>query len=130
MSPRAAMAPLLLALLGAGTAWADAVDELLASYGGGPFDPAAGAAFWQQKHLAADPAGRSCSTCHTADPRQPGRHAVTGKAITPMAPSVTPARLSDRREIEKWLLRNCKWTLGRECTDREKGDVLAFLRAQ
>ncbi len=130
MKTQAAAAILLSALLAAGTARADAVTELLAAYGGGPFDAAVGAAFWQQKHGSADPAGRSCATCHTADPRQPGRHAVTGKTIDALAPSVNRQRLTDRRDIEKWLMRNCKWTLGRECTLQEKGNVLTFLRAQ
>jgi mono/diheme cytochrome c family protein len=85
MSTHPAAAILLSALFAAGTARADAVAELLAAYGGGPFDSAAGADFWQQKHQGADAAGRSCATCHTADPRQPGRHAVTGKAIDPLA---------------------------------------------
>ena len=130
MSTHPAAAIFLSALFAAGTARADAVAELLAAYGGGPFDAASGAAFWQQRHKGADAAGRSCATCHTADPRQPGRHAATGKAIDPLAPSVRPRRLTDRPEIEKWLMRNCKWTLGRECTAQEKGDILTFLRAQ
>ena len=130
MRTQRAAALLLSALFVADTARADAAAELIATYGGGPFDSAAGAAFWQQKHQGTDPAGRSCATCHTADPRQPGRHAVTGKPIDPLAPSVNPRRLADRRQVEKWLTRNCKWTLGRECTDREKGNVLVFLQAQ
>ena len=47
-----------------------------------------------------------------------------------MAPSVNPKRLTDRSKIEKWFKRNCKWTLGRECTPQEKGDILTFLLAQ
>lgn len=70
---------------------------------------------------------RSCVTCHTADPRQPGKHARTGKLIKPMAPSVNPDRLTDQAKIEKWFKRNCKWTLGRACTEQEKGDVLEYL---
>jgi hypothetical protein len=46
-----------------------------------------------------------------------------------MAPSVNPERLTDQRKITKWFKRNCKWTLGRECTHREQGDVLAYLRS-
>lgn len=130
MSTHPAAAILLSALFAVGTARADAVAELLAAYGGGPFDAAAGAAFWKQSHKGAAAAGRSCVTCHTGDPRQPGRHAATGKAIDPLAPSVNPRRLTDRPEIEKWLMRNCKWTLGRECSAQEKGDILTFLRAQ
>jgi mono/diheme cytochrome c family protein len=127
MSTHPAAAIFLSALFAAGTARADAVAELLAAYGGGPFDAAAGAAFWQQRHKGADAAGRSCATCHTADPRQPGRHAATGKAIDPLAPSVSPRR--NRPEIEVAHAQR-KWTLGRECTAQEKGDILTFLRAQ
>ena len=45
-----------------------------------------------------------------------------------MAPSVNAARLSSRKQIEKWFKRNCKWTLGRECSAQEKGDLLAYLK--
>jgi hypothetical protein len=57
-----------------------------------------------------------------------GKHAKTGKAIEPMAPSVNPKRLSDEKQIRKWFSRNCKWTLGRECTAQEQGDVLLYLQ--
>ncbi|MCW8963030.1 MAG: DUF1924 domain-containing protein [Gammaproteobacteria bacterium] len=72
---------------------------------------------------------RSCSTCHTADPRQPGKHTRTGKPIKPLSPSINPASLTDLKKINKWFHRNCKWTLGRVCTAQEKADVLAFLRS-
>lgn len=69
----------------------------------------------------------SCASCHTADPRQPGRHAVTGKPIRPLAPAADPTRFTDRAKAEKWFKRNCKDTLGRECTAAEKADLLAYL---
>jgi len=50
--------------------------------------------------------------------------------IDPMALSVNPERYTDPDKIEKWFLRNCKWTLGRECTAQEKGDVLTYLGSQ
>lgn len=111
---------------------ADVVDERLAAYkaeGAGPFSAERGKAMWTEKHNPpkADKA-RSCSTCHTADPRAVGKHARTGKEIKPLAPSVNPKRLTEVREIEKWFMRNCKWTLGRKCTPQEKGDVLSYLR--
>jgi len=73
---------------------------------------------------------RSCSVCHTDDPRNPGKHQKTGKPIEPLAPSANPKRLTDQREMTKWLLRNCKWTLERECSAQEKGDFLTWLREQ
>ena len=69
----------------------------------------------------------SCSSCHTADPRAEGRHAVTGKKIAPLAPATNPARFADAAKAEKWFRRNCNDVLKRECTFVEKGDVLTYL---
>lgn len=44
-----------------------------------------------------------------------------------MAPSANPERLTDVRKIEKWFKRNCKWTLGRECSAQEKTDLLLYI---
>lgn len=73
---------------------------------------------------------RSCTTCHTTDLTQPGKHTKTKKNIKPMALSVNRERYTDRKKIEKWFKRNCKWTWGRECTDQEKGDFLEYLLSQ
>ena len=69
----------------------------------------------------------SCATCHTTDPRSPGRHAKTGKAIAPLAPSANPDRFTDPAAVDKWFKRNCNDVLGRACTAQEKGDILAWL---
>ncbi len=71
----------------------------------------------------------SCSTCHTTDPRKPGRHTVTGKTIQPMAPVSNPNRLTDPAKVEKWFKRNCRDVFDRECTAQEKGDVITWLRS-
>ena len=110
-----------------------AVNGLLNDFSGkgaGPFTAAAGEALWRKTWPASDGKPRSCTTCHGEDLRKAGRHAVTGKAIEPMAPSVLASRLQERAEIEKWFLRNCRWTLGRECTAQEKGDLLTYMAAQ
>ncbi|AFL76268.1 DUF1924 domain-containing protein [Thiocystis violascens] len=94
-------------------------------------DAAAGKAGWTREYPASDgSAARSCATCHGRDLTQPGRQANTGKVIEPLAPSVNPKRLTDPAKIEKWLLRNCKWTLGRECTATEKADFIAYIKTQ
>ncbi|MEI8298944.1 MAG: DUF1924 domain-containing protein [Pseudomonadota bacterium] len=69
----------------------------------------------------------SCSSCHTADPRQTGRHVVTGKNIRPMAPAVNPDRFVDRAKTDKWFRRNCQDVLGRPCSLQEQADVVAYL---
>jgi hypothetical protein len=94
-------------------------------------DAAAGKSAWTAEHNppgATEP--RSCATCHNADLKTAGKHASTGKPIEPMAVSVNPKRLTDPAKIEKWLGRNCRWTLGRVCTPQEKADFLSYIRSQ
>ena len=113
-------------------AQADAVSELEAVYqaqGAGPFSATAGEVFWNKTFIDAKSGKeRNCGSCHTTDLAKQGKHARTGKAIKPMAPSVNSKRLTEVKKIKKWFVRNCKWTLGRECTAQEKGDFLAFLK--
>jgi hypothetical protein len=122
----------LLALLFAQAVHSGQRDELLNRYQQSaerPFSAESGKTFWTTKHtpIAGEPA-RSCSVCHSADLKSTGKHINTGKIIQPMAPVVNPARLTDAKKMEKWLLRNCKWVLGRECSPQEKGDVLTFMK--
>jgi mono/diheme cytochrome c family protein len=88
--------------------------------------PARGEAFYRTEH--AGPAGgkRSCASCHSADPRQPGRTRV-GKRIEPLAPVANPERFTDAAKVEKWFRRNCMDVLRRECSAQEKGDFVAWL---
>ena len=51
---------------------------------------------------------RQCTTCHGDDLTQAGKHARTGKVIEPLAPSVNEERLTDIKDIRKWLKRNCQ----------------------
>lgn len=83
---------------------------------------AAGRQFFTRRH-----GDWSCSSCHGADPATPGRHVVTGKAITALAPVPNSERFRDARHVEKWFRRNCNDTLDRACTAAEKADVLAYL---
>lgn len=69
----------------------------------------------------------SCATCHGARPVTDGKHAVTGKVITPLAPAANASRFTDQAKTEKWFKRNCNDVLSRECTAAEKGDVLEYL---
>ncbi len=111
---------------------ASAISELEATYqsqGAGAFSAAAGKALWTKEFIDTKSGKkRSCPTCHTADLTKEGQHTRTGKVIKPMAPSANQQRLTQVKKIKKWFVRNCKWTLGRECTAQEKGDLLAFLK--
>jgi len=100
--------------------------ELQAGYtaqAAGPADAARGQAFFTSKH------GHewACAACHGATPTQDGKHASTGKPISPMAPAFNPKRFTDAAKTEKWFRRNCNDVLGRECSAGEKADVLAWL---
>lgn len=132
MRPQAKTATLLALLLPAlaPAAGATTPDALLeqwraeAGASGQPFAAARGRQLFETKV-----SDWSCSTCHTADPRRGGRHVVTGKPIEPLSPAANPARFTDQAKVEKWLRRNCRDVLQRECTPQEKGDVLTWLKS-
>lgn len=87
------------------------------------FSAANGQAFFTAKHGSE----WSCSSCHSDNPTQPGRHAKTSKPIDALAPSANPQRFSSTAKVDKWFKRNCADVLGRACTAQEKGDVLTWL---
>jgi len=94
-----------------------------------PASAQAGKSFWHQIFTDAKSGKqRSCTSCHGKDLSKSGKHAKTGKAIDPMAVSVNSERLTERKKINKWFKRNCKWTLSRECSAQEKANVLAYLK--
>ncbi len=95
------------------------------------FSAEAGEALWKQEIThTKSPVLRSCASCHGSDLTQSGKHIKTNKMIKPMSPTVNPKRFNDQAKIEKWFLRNCKWTWGRECSVQEKGDILRYLSQQ
>lgn len=125
-------------LLGATAVSANALatpasDALLAKYkaaGVTHADAAKGKADWTKEARGEDGEMMSCSTCHTSNLTQSGKHHKTHKVIEPMSPKVNAERFTDEKKIEKWFKRNCKDVLGRECTPQEKTDYLTFLLAQ
>lgn len=87
------------------------------------FSAARGESFFKAKHAN----DWSCASCHTNNPAAPGKHAKTGKAIDPLAPSANAERFTSPKKVAKWFKRNCNDVLDRVCTPQEKGDVLAYL---
>ncbi|MDH4127970.1 MAG: DUF1924 domain-containing protein [Spirochaetota bacterium] len=69
----------------------------------------------------------SCTTCHGNDLSKTGKDFRTGKIIKPLAPSANSKRLTNVRDIKKWLKRNFKDVYMREGSATEKGDVLTYL---
>lgn len=89
------------------------------------FSAANGETFFHAKH-----GGEwSCSSCHTDNPMNEGKHAKTEKVIKPLAPAANAERFTEVKKAEKWFKRNCNDVLDRECTAQEKGDVLSYLMA-
>lgn len=129
---RAPTLPLLAALFACSVlpASAGTRDDILAGYaadaGVSSFDPAAGEAFFRGQHTGGKSETSSCTACHTDNLRNSGRTRA-GKTIDPMAVSANPDRFTDAAKVEKWFRRNCNTVLGRECTAKEKGDVIAYL---
>lgn len=107
------------------------VNQLLQEYttqGASTADAQQGKQLWQKTFAGNDEfPQRSCTVCHTKDLTLSGKHIKTNKTINPMAPSVNPNRLTNSKKIEKWFKRNCKWTLGRECTPQEKANLLVYI---
>jgi hypothetical protein len=93
------------------------------------FFAAQGQDLWIASHTGGKPDTPSCTTCHTADPTKAGQTRA-GKAIEPMAVSLTPTRFTDAETVAKWFTRNCNSVLGRECTAAEKGDVITYLSSK
>jgi len=121
----ALLAGLTLGMTGAG-ALAATPAEMLATYtaqGGSTASAARGQDFFTSKH------GKdwSCSSCHTTKPSGEGKHAATGKLISPLAPAAHVERFTDTAKTEKWFRRNCNDVVGRECSAAEKADVMAWL---
>ncbi|GAB3123932.1 hypothetical protein GCM10027256_18860 [Novispirillum itersonii subsp. nipponicum] len=94
------------------------------------FDAARGEALYRSVVAGSDPRITGCTSCHTANPRQPGQNAKTGRAIDPVAVSATPDRFTDADRVEKQFSRDCKTVLNRACTAQEKGDYITFLMGQ
>lgn len=116
---------ILVALVSA-SALAETPRDFLARFekeAGAAASPERGARFFGDRHGN----GWSCSTCHTTRPAQPGRHDKTGKTIAPLAPAANPERFTRTAKVDKWFRRNCNDVVGRECSAREKADLLAWL---
>lgn len=120
------------------SSFAGVPDDLLARYAAAAresspafagFSAQRGEAFHAKKFSGGKPDTPACTSCHTDSPRDPGR-TLAGKAIEPMAASVSRERYTDPAKVEKWFRRNCNEVLGRECTPLEKGDWLTYMMSR
>jgi hypothetical protein len=113
------------------------------------FSAERGEAFYREPHVIKGAGVWSCASCHLKDPRYSVRahrtdipcracHVINDwehpdpkhakkRVIDPFAPSANPMRLTDAHRVDNFLKLNCLLLLRRECTTREKGDVIAYL---
>lgn len=94
------------------------------------FDAARGERLFATKNRGKNGEMLSCQSCHNANLRQGATNVFTGKSIAPLAVSVNPSRLSEVKEVKKWLKRNFNDVFLREGTALEKGDVLYYIIKQ
>ena len=110
------------------------VNSLMKSYqaqGAKAADAKHGEKLWNTSFAGKAPfTERSCKSCHTANLKNKGEHVRTGKVLKPLAPSINNLSLSKVKKVNKWFKRNCKWTIGKECSAQEKADILAFINQQ
>ena len=69
----------------------------------------------------------SCASCHGSVPTKTGKHALSEKAIPPLAPAFNPESFTDKSKADRWFRLNCMEVLGRDCNAAEKADVLSWL---
>jgi len=72
----------------------------------------------------------SCTSCHNIDLTTMGKNTFTNKLIEPLSPNKNPNRLSNVKDVQKWLRRNFKDVYNREGTAQEKGDVLYYINSK
>ena len=115
------------------------------------FSSERGEAFYKEPHVMKGVGVWSCASCHLKDPRysvlahrtdipcrachvindweHPDPKHAKKRCIEPFAPSANPHRLDDAHRVEAFLKVNCLLLLKRECTAREKGDVITWMRS-
>ena len=110
-------------------AQAGARENIIASFGAGPANPAKGKAMYDANYGTGKPDTPMCTSCHGKSPQQGGM-TRTSKPIDPMAVSRTPDRFTDPAKVAKWFRRNCNGVIGRECTPQEKVDFISYMMTQ
>ncbi|MDP2152068.1 MAG: DUF1924 domain-containing protein [Methylotenera sp.] len=69
----------------------------------------------------------ACASCHTTNPANPGKHALTGKAIEPLSPAVNNKRFKDLDKVEEKFTEHCNEIIGTDCTAAEKANYIIYL---
>ncbi|QKF83515.1 DUF1924 domain-containing protein [Halarcobacter ebronensis] len=94
------------------------------------FDIKRGEEIFTSKHIGKKGKEISCSSCHGVDLTKSHENFFTAKVIEPLSPNTNKKRLTQKKEIDKWLKRNFNDVYNREGTPKEKGDVLSFIMSK
>lgn len=88
--------------------------------------PKAGREFYLKK-VNIEGKETSCASCHSDNPKDPGKHAETGKEIKPLAIRANPERFTNRDKVETNFTKHCRELYGKDCAAKDKGDYLLYL---
>lgn len=94
------------------------------------FSAQRGEQIFTSEHVGKENKKISCESCHGSDLAQKSQNIFTGKEIDPLSPKTNPSRLSNVKEVKKWLKRNFKDVYLREGTALEKGDALYYIMSK
>ena len=86
-----------------------------------------GKTFFNNKVKAANGKEMACASCHTVNPADNGKHAVTGKAIKPLSPAVNAKRFADFEKVEAKFTQHCTEIVGSDCTAAEKANYITYV---
>ncbi|OCR86543.1 cytochrome C protein [Campylobacter fetus subsp. testudinum] len=91
------------------------------------FNAARGEVIFKTKNIGKDNQLLSCESCHGSDLTKSANNVFTNKTLEPLSPNANSSRLTDVKDVQKWLKRNFKDVYQREGTPLEKGDVLYYI---
>ncbi|EAJ1232234.1 DUF1924 domain-containing protein [Campylobacter fetus] len=91
------------------------------------FDADRGEAIFKTKSIGKNGQNISCESCHGSDLTKSANNVFTNKILEPLSPNANSSRLTDVKDVQKWLKRNFKDVYQREGTALEKGDVLYYI---
>jgi hypothetical protein len=113
------------------------------------FSAERGRGFYFEKHVLAGIGEASCASCHLEDPRlairahrapvlcrachvindheHPDPEHAKKRHLPPFAPTRNPERFNDFARVERYFEVNCRMLMKRDCTAREKGDLITWL---
>ncbi len=86
--------------------------------------------FFNRKIKATSGKAQACASCHTSNPADEGKHAVTGRAIRPLSPAVNFKRFSNIDKVEEQFTQHCNDIIGSDCTAAEKANFITYLMTE